>query len=442
MKRTLPLVVGSLGLLGCAAVVLLLTYRHNIRVDLTASRGFTLSAQARHILEALDRDVRVTVFVRSEDPRTPGIKDLLWRIGHATPRVTYEFVDINRSPARARRYGVDRYGALVFECEGRRRDIGNPDEALMMSAILSVTRARERVVYFVTGHGERSPTDGDRKTGWSLAATALSDEQFVVRELSLLGTAAVPADAAVVVIAGPEREYLPEELAHLDAYTARGGNLLLLLELESPAALAARAAERGVVPLNEIVVDPAERLAFGEGMTFAVAELERTFLVSRTLGAPPVLSNARALRVDEAAAAPVVGFLETSPSSYGVVPGRGGGDDARQSSGPLAVGVAVFPRRDTAGATGGRLLVYGDADFGSNRFLEYKGNKDLLLNSVNWLVRDDLLIGERAHDKRPGQEQFFVTSEQFETAFWLAVVVQPAIFLGLGAVVLVRRRRR
>jgi ABC-type uncharacterized transport system involved in gliding motility auxiliary subunit len=182
-------------------------------------------------------------------------------------------------------------------------------------------------------------------------------------------------------------------------------------------------------------------LAFGEGMTFAVAELERTFLVSRTLGAPPVLSNARALRVDDAAAAPVVGFLETSPSSYGVVPGRGGDDDARQSSGPLTVGVAVFPRRD-AGAAGGRLLVYGDADFGSNRFLEYKGNKDLLLNSVNWLVRDDLLIGQRAQDKAPGREQFFVTSQQFETAFWLAVVVQPGIFLAFGAVVLVRRRRR
>ena len=55
------------------------------------------------------------MFVRSEDPRTPQLKDLLWRVAQATPRVTYEFVDLNRSPALAKRYGVDRYGAIVVE---------------------------------------------------------------------------------------------------------------------------------------------------------------------------------------------------------------------------------------------------------------------------------------------------------------------------------------
>ena len=34
-----------------------------------------------------------------------------------------------------------------------------------MGALLAVTRERERIVYFVTGHGERSPDDSDRKTG-------------------------------------------------------------------------------------------------------------------------------------------------------------------------------------------------------------------------------------------------------------------------------------
>ena len=123
MKRTLPLVVGAVGLLGCAAFILVLTYQHNVRVDLTANSGYTLSAHARQILAALESDVAITVFVRSADPRTPNIKDLLWRITEATPRVTYSFIDINRSPASAKRYGVDSYGALVFESDGRRRDI-------------------------------------------------------------------------------------------------------------------------------------------------------------------------------------------------------------------------------------------------------------------------------------------------------------------------------
>ncbi len=442
MKRTFPLVIGSIGLLGCAALVLVLTYSHNIRVDLTANSGYTLSAHARSILDALDDDVRITVFVRSADPRTPNIKDLLWRMAEATPRVTYSFVDINRSPALARRHGVDRYGALVFESGGKRRDIGNPDEALMMSAILAVTRDRERIVYFVTGHGERSPTERDRKTGWALAATALTDEQFDVREVSLLGAKGVPADASVLVVAGPQRDYLPEELAHLDDYIGRGGDLLLAIEPESPATLAARAARRGVVPLNEVVVDSDGRLAFGEGMTFEVTDLDKNFLISRTLGAPPVFSNARTLRVEQGAAGAVVAFLSSSASSTGVVPGQGRTTDSDGASGARVVGAAVYPTRDGAAGASGRLLVYGDADFASNRFFEYKGNKDLLMNSINWLARDESLIGQRATDKAPGREQFFVSSQQFERAFWLAVVIQPAIFLFMGAVVAVRRRRR
>ncbi len=66
--RVLPLVVGTIGLVGCAGAVLLLTYRHNVRVDLTAARSYTLSTHARKILDGLDRDVSIKAFVRSEDP--------------------------------------------------------------------------------------------------------------------------------------------------------------------------------------------------------------------------------------------------------------------------------------------------------------------------------------------------------------------------------------
>ncbi len=152
-------------MIGCGVLILLLTYRHNLRVDLSPQRSYTLSSHAKKLLAELPRDVRLTVFVRSEDPRTPQLKDLLWRITQETKRITYDFVDLNRSPALARQYGVDRYGAIVVESGGRRRDVSNPTEALLMGALLAVTRDRERMVYFLTGHGERSPDDGDRKTG-------------------------------------------------------------------------------------------------------------------------------------------------------------------------------------------------------------------------------------------------------------------------------------
>jgi hypothetical protein len=437
--RRLPaLVLGTVGLLGCAALVLVLSYRHTLRVDLTPERAYTLSPHARRILGGLDRDVHVTVFVRSADPRTPFLKDLLWRVANASRRVHYDFVDLNRSPALARQYAIERYGALVVESGGRRRDISNPSEGGLLSAILAVTRPSERVAYFLTGHGEHAPSDTDRKLGYSSAARALEEDLFVVRELPLVGPAGVPADATVLIVAGPRKDLLPDEGARLDAYVERGGALLLLLDPESPASMAVIAARRGITPLDEVVVDPQRRLASGEGVTILVSGLTASFLVSGTLEAPPVFSRARPLQLASRDGPIAIGFLQSGTASYAVPLGQ----PIDSSGGPgraQVVGAALVSEPSEA-VKAGRLIVLGDADFATNGFVDYLGNRDLLVNAVNWLAREESLIAARAQQKEAGREQFFVTETQGRMAFWLAAVAQPAVFFAFGIYAFIRRR--
>jgi len=436
--RALSLVVGTLGLIGCGLLVLVLTYRHNWRLDLTPQRNYTLSSHARKILADLRQDVRLTVFVRSEDPRTPELKDLLWRLTQETKRITYEFVDLNRSPALAKRYGVDRYGAIVVESGSQRRDVSNPTESLLMGAFLAVTRDRARVVYFVTGHGERSPDDGDRKTGLSAAKRALEDDQFTVRQLPLMRTEAVPVDATVVVMAGPHKDYLPGELAQIDGYLRRAGNLLLLMDPDAPASVVAFATSLGIASPEQVVVDPERRLAGGEGVTLMVSDMLASFLVSGTLEAPPVFSYARPLVVADPSSSSVVSFLKTSASSYAVSPTNIRARADGQPSGTLLVGAAVVATAER----NGRLIVLGDSDFATNGIIDYLGNKDLFVNSINWLARDESLLSARAQSKEVGREQFFVTETQGAWSFWLATVLQPALFFGAGTWVFLRRRRQ
>lgn len=437
--RWLSLVVGTIGLVGCGLLILLLTYRHNVRLDLSPQRSYTLSSHAKKILAELPRDVRLTVFVRSEDPRTPQLKDLLWRITQATPRITYEFVDLNRSPALARQYGIDRYGAIVVESGTRRRDVSNPNEALLMGALLAVTRDRERIVYFVTGHGEHSPDDGDRKNGMSVVKSTLLDDQFEVRSLPLMRTESVPIDATVVVMAGPRKDYLPGELTQIEGYLRRGGNLLLLVDPETPPSIAAFAASLGIVATGDrVVVDPERRLAGGEGVTVMVADLLASFLVSGTLEAPPVFSYARPLEILEPTSSSAIPFLKTSPASYAISPAEIREDaGSGRAKGALLVGAALAPTPDRHG----RVIVIGDSDFASNGIIDYLGNKDLFVNAINWLARDETLLAARAQTKEVGREQFFVTETQGAWSFWLATVLQPAMFFGAGLLVFLRKRR-
>src|SRR5206468_4107777 len=110
------------------------------RLDLTPERRYTLSDQGRKILDGLPADVHVMAFLRAQDPRNLVLRDLLRQVTARSRRVQVEYLDVNRSPALARQYGVDSYGALVVESEGRRRVFSNPREEVLMAALLQVTR--------------------------------------------------------------------------------------------------------------------------------------------------------------------------------------------------------------------------------------------------------------------------------------------------------------
>src|SRR5204863_6162468 len=69
------------------------------RLDLTPERRYSLSEHAERILAALDADVKVLAFLRSQDPRNMLIRDLLRQFSLRTPHVKVETVDVNRSPS-------------------------------------------------------------------------------------------------------------------------------------------------------------------------------------------------------------------------------------------------------------------------------------------------------------------------------------------------------
>ena len=86
----------------------------------------------------------------------------------------------------------------------------------------------------------------------------------------------------------------------------------------------------------------------------------------------------------------------------------------------------------------GKILVTGDSDFASNKFLK-AGNKDFLLNMLNWLAEEDILISVRK--KEPGLTPLMLTAVQGKIVFWLSVVIVPSLFLVTGLGVTARRRR-
>lgn len=445
-RQWLLTAVATLGVAGSLVMGYLVVAREPWRLDLSPQRRYVLSDHARRILAALDRDVMVTAFLRADDPRNRDIADLLARVGAASDHVHHQLVDVNRSPAVARQYGVDSYGSMVVESGAERRDFSNPDEETLMAAIIQVTRPDRRPVYMLTGHGERSIRDRDRGRGYTSAYVSLVRELYEVRELNLDATSAVPADAAAVIVAGPRGELPQATLQRLDEYVRGGGGLLVLIDPGDSPSLVSFLRRYGVAVSDELVLDADNRLFGGDYLTMLVPGRSPEHPVSAGLRSPPLLSSVRPVTMAATERTESgIDLLHTSPSSWRTADvsalrtGVGDFVPGRDTRGPVPVGASVLVRG--RGGRSGRILVYGDSDFAGNLLLGYLGNRDLFLNSVNWLAGENTLVASRPPGQIPGVNQFFISDRQGRMAFWLGTVVQPSIVLALGMIVALVRRR-
>jgi len=124
--------------------------------------------------------------------------------------------------------------------------------------------------------------------------------------------------------------------------------------------------------------------------------------------------------------------------------------DGEDRQGPLSLAVIVElnpheakgeESREADKITGeGKLAVFGDADFVSNKFISLAGNNELITNTMNYLVgRKDLItIPEK---ERPA-DHLMLTRNQGLLLFWIPVVLIPLLVIVLGVAVWRRRRSR
>jgi ABC-type uncharacterized transport system involved in gliding motility auxiliary subunit len=86
------------------------------------------------------------------------------------------------------------------------------------------------------------------------------------------------------------------------------------------------------------------------------------------------------------------------------------------------------------------MVVLGDSEFANNFFIDFLGNKDLMLNAMAWVSEDEPAVTHRPDRAIPGVNQFYVTDEQGDRIFWQTVVLQPFAFLVLGLGLVAWRR--
>ena len=468
-------VVGWLARLNLTATLLLLgalfifvnfiASRRYVRADLTKTKITALSEKTTQVLAQLREPLTVTVFYQPGHRLYPLVRDLLTEYQERRPSLRVEYVDPEQDIARAKQlaqeFEIDRVNLVVFQAGARHKYLSDTDlaeydysrmalggqpsvsafkgEEAFTSAMLAVTQTSQPLVWVSTGHGEKSLEEPGPE-GLSALKKFLERDNIKVEPAVLLEHADIPASVGAVVIAGPTRGLLEQEVARLRAYVDGGGRLLVLADPMQETGLEAFLKEWGVELGNNIVVDPARQLPFISAANLFVTTYTQHPIVEKMQTLMTLYPLTRSVRPadDVKDGLTVTPLALTSPQGWGETETQASEfqyAEGTDMAGPVSIAAAV----EQAGEGKARLVIIGDSDFAANGQIENVGNQDLILGACHWLMAQEQLIG--IGPKPLESIRLTLTAGQVRGIFWLSFAGFPALMGLLGAGVWWRRRR-
>jgi ABC-type uncharacterized transport system involved in gliding motility auxiliary subunit len=437
----------------------LLAKRHYFRWDLTATSEHTLSEKSIQVLKTVKKPVIIRAFVRAGFQEAQVARKLLSAYKYHAPNITYELIDPEKNPAVTRRYKVKSINTFILEGYNRSQTVKIADEEHITNGLIRLIKTKKEKVYWLTGHGER-PFRGYAPEAFAKFQEKMAKENHEFSDLNLMQRD-IPADASLVVVAAPQKPLFPEEIASLGKYLNGGGRGIIFLEPYQDGGLKEFLKSYGIKISHDIVVDKLSRVMGGDYLLPMVANygdheitrdfsLTSIFYVARSV--EPVKEPPKHMKSTALAKTSPNSWSETDRPSLDAGKVHFGKAD-RQGPISLATIVELEPplkieekkskekKESKNQITGkGKLVVFGDVDFASNRLFSQVGNGDFIVNAFNYLVgREDLITIKRKHKPT---EPLMLSQTQGRIIFWVPVVFMPLLVLLLGFAVWNRRRSR
>jgi ABC-type uncharacterized transport system involved in gliding motility auxiliary subunit len=442
-----------------------LANRYDKSYDSTANKQFSLSDQTIKVAKGLKSDVQVTYFGPQNEFRAA--RDTLDRYSSLSPKLHVTYVDPERKPQVAKAAGYRPDSTVIVDSGPRRESAKSLSEEEITGALIRSLKSEERTVCVLSAAGEHSIDDTDAG-GYSLFKQLLERDNYKVRAETLRPAAAsdnkpltlgqapttasleVPKTCTVLVIAGPKNDYPVPIVNALKTYVESGGRALFLLDTPLRLGDSDPPAENeellkllsgwGVTANKDLALDLSgvgQLFRLGPEVPFILA-YESHPITEPLTRVPTAYPVSRSLDTQSAGKATLSKLVATSEASVATtsISARGAVDPTKGKRGPLTLAVAGT----LSSSPQGRFVVVGTSHAAQNSIVGSRslGNRDLMVNTVNWLSSDEDLISIRP--KSPEDRPLNMTSRRLNATFWLSVVVFPLAVVGFGFVTWWRRR--
>lgn len=414
--------------------------------DFSMAKVNTLSDQSIKLVKELKNDLNVIYFYKNGtegvDQNRRAFTDLIKKYQDQSDNIKLEFVEINERPDLVEKYNVHQSTqVVVMEYQERQSRIEKIDEQEMTSAIVKVIRTTDKKVYFLTGHAELSLEEAKDGSSISLLKQLLKNSRYTVLEHSFNKSTQVPVDADILFIVGPKMNFLDVEVKALEDYLKRGGSLVIAVASNMKTGLEPLLKKFGVTMQNNYIasliqnplgisVDP----RFARGSIFSTThQITKPFggNQSTVFRLPTAL-----LKTDPAPSGITINDLvKTNENSMGFADTK---FNKAGEKGPFTIGMAINGKYDTSSVAEFNILLFGDASFLNDQYLYQNLNRDLALNSVAFLSKEENLIS--ITPKEVEMTQFNMNETQFVFFIFGFIIPLPLLFFVSSGVLWYRRR--
>ena len=463
------------------------------RSDLTASKEYDLSNQALNAIQNLSENLEIFMFLRNDSSKDSlSIKrteDLLSEFSRNSNDydIIFKHIDPDLDPNLSSSLNIDKYlsgrdlPVLVFRLKESQRlahivgsdpnlNIDVFNEKDVISGILISSQVKRKRIFFLSGHEERDINNIDRSSNsLGQAKITLERDNYDVSSITTDELSRILVNfsmsneldifPAAIIISDPSDDLLESEKNILKEYINLGGNMMMLMEPDSPKGYTEMLSGWGIISGNGTLIDRisyvAPNLEFlqikDSNLQIPEHPITHNFDVVYFPGSKFIglsLTNQEIPITEDG-----IPYVKAEPLAYTTISSWEEKSkeiiefDDDDISGPLPVALAVeviseiksSPKKDERGEYKmSKLLISGDTDFASNRFIFSAKNEDLFANSVNWLTSDVELISIRPKEKV--FRELVLTKDERNFVRWSGWVFLPALSLSLGIYNWWRRR--
>ena len=422
--------------------------RYNKQYDSTSNKRYSLSDQTAKIVKGLKQNATITYFDQST--HFSQAKDQLDQYANLSPKVHVEYVDPDKKPQLAREAGIKNYGTTVVQIGTKKEEAKSLNEEGITGAFIRDLKNNTRTVCFVTGSGEHRIDDSERG-GYSRFKDLLGKDNYQAKSIDLLQKAEIPSDCTVLVVAGPTGDYQQPAVDAIKKFVEDGGRALFMLdpplkigrsEIADNDALTGLLTSWGVTPEKDLILDmnPIGQLAGLGPQVALVTNYDSQPIVSEMKGTATGFPLSRSLNTKNEGKSTVQKLFSSSDSSLATSKLNSPDidpSDPKNKKGPLTLAAAGTYNTGKENSQG-RFVVFGSSAWAANSFLNFNGNRDLALNTMNWLSSDEDLISIRPKERE--DRRITMTQAQMSLVRITSQFILPLIVIFAGVSVWWKRR--